>query len=71
MLGLNATHYFNRIRMSGFSAVLGILAVLGGLGDMLGWADLDGGILLMILGVYLILKPWFDRQGLFGKAEYS
>jgi hypothetical protein len=71
MLGLNATRYFNKIRMSGFTTVLGILAVIGGIGDMLGWADLNGAFLLIILGAYLILKPWFDQQGLFGKAEQS
>ncbi len=69
MLGLNATRYFNGIRMSGFTTVLGILAVLGGIGDMLGWADFNGAFLLIILGAYLILKPWFDKQKLFGKAE--
>ncbi len=69
MLGLNATRYFSGIRMSGFTTVLGILAVLGGIGDMLGWADFNGAFLLIILGAYLILKPWFDKQKLFGKAE--
>ena len=29
------------------------------------------GLLLIILGAMLILKPWFDKQGLFGKAEES
>ncbi len=71
MLGLNTTRYFSGIRMSGFTTVLGILAVLGGIGDMLGWADLNGAFLLIILGAYLILKPWFERQRLFGKAEES
>ena len=71
MLGLNATRYFSGIRMSGFTTVLGILALLGGLSDMLGWADLNGGFLLIILGVYLVLKPWFDKNKLFGKAEES
>ena len=71
MLGLNAARSFNKIRMSGFTTLLGILAVLGGIGDMLGWADLDGALLLVILGAYLILKPWFERQKLFGKAEES
>ncbi len=71
MLGLNATRYFSGIRMSGFTTVLGILAVLGGIGDMLGWADLNGAFLLIILGAYLILKPWFEKQRLFGKAEES
>src|SRR5512139_2364478 len=71
LLGLNAVRYFNKIRMSGFTTVLGILAILGGIGDMLGWADLDGAFLLIILGAYLILKPWFEERRLFGKAEKS
>src|SRR5512142_191907 len=71
MLSLNATRYFSGIRMSGFTTVLGTLAVLGGIGDMLGWADLNGAFLLIILGAYLILKPWFEKQKLFGKAEES
>jgi hypothetical protein len=71
LLGLNLTRYLNGIRMSGFTTVLGILAMLGGFGDMLGWADLNGAVLLIILGAYLILKPWFEKRALFGKAEQS
>ena len=71
MLGLNAVRYLNQIRMSGFTTILGILALLGGIGDMIGWADLNGAILLIILGAYLILKPWFEEKKLFGKAEHS
>jgi len=69
LLGLNAVRYLNKIRMSGFTTFLGILSLLGGIGDMLGWADLNGAILLIVLGAYLILKPWFEKQKLFGKAE--
>jgi len=69
LLGLNAMRYLNKIRMSGFTTILGVLALLGGIGDILGWADLDGAMLLIILGAYLILKPWVERQKLFGKAE--
>jgi hypothetical protein len=69
LLGLNAVRYFNKIRMSGFTTVLGILAILGGISDMLGWADLNGALLLIILGAYLILKPWFEERKIFGKAE--
>jgi hypothetical protein len=69
MLGLNAARYFNKIRMSGFTTFLGILSLLGGIGELIGLADLGGAFLLIILGAYLILKPWFDKQGLFGKAE--
>jgi hypothetical protein len=71
LLGLNAVRYLNKIRMSGFTTILGILSLLGGIGDMLGWADLNGAVLLIILGAYLILKPWVEKQGLFGKAEQS
>ena len=71
LLGLNAARYFNKLKMSGFTTFLGILSVVGGIGEMIFKADLDGAILLIILGSILILKPWFDKQGLFGRAEES
>lgn len=71
MLGLNAARYFNGIRMSGFTTVLGILAVGGGIAELLGFTSLEGGMLLIILGAYLILKPWFEKRQLFGKAEQA
>ena len=70
-LGLNAARYFNGLRMSGFTTFLGVLAVVGGLAQMIFKFDLGGALLLIVLGAYLILKPWFDKQGLFGKAEQS
>jgi hypothetical protein len=69
LLGLNAMRYLNKIRMSGFTTILGFLSLLGGIADMFGWADLNGAFILIILGAYLILKPWFEKQKLFGKAE--
>ena len=71
LLGLNAARYFNKIKMSGFTTLLGILALIGGFSEMFFKMDFDGAILLIILGAYLILKPWFEKQGLFGKAEQS
>ena len=71
LLGLNLVRYLNHIRMSGFTTILGILSLLGGISDMLGWADLNGAVLLIILGAYLIMKPWFEERRLFGKAEHS
>ncbi len=68
-LGLNAARYFNGIRMSGFTTILGILSLVGGIIQLLGWKSLDGAFFLIILGAYLILKPWFDKRQLFGKAE--
>jgi hypothetical protein len=69
MLGLNFARYIYRIRMSGFTTLLGILSLLGGIAELIGITSLDGALLLIILGAYLILKPWFDKRKLFGKAE--
>ena len=69
LLGLNAARYFNGIRMSGFTTFIGILSLLGGIFQLLGWRSMDGAFFLILLGAYLILKPWFDERRLFGKAE--
>jgi hypothetical protein len=69
LLGLNAVRYFNGIRMSGFTTFIGILSLVGGVLQLLGWRSMDGAFFLIILGAYLILKPWFDERKLFGKAE--
>ena len=70
-LGLNAARYFNGLKMSGFTTFLGILALVGGLAQMIFKFDLGGALLLIVLGAYLIVKPWLDQRGLFGKAEQS
>jgi hypothetical protein len=71
MLGLNAARYLNGLRMSGFTTFLGILSVSGGILDLAGMEGVNGAVLLIVLGGYLILKPYFDRRQLFGKAEQS
>jgi len=71
MLGLNAARYFNGLRMSGFTTFLGILSVIGGVLDLVGMEGINGAILLIVLGGYLILKPFFERRQLFGKAEQA
>jgi hypothetical protein len=71
MLGLNTARYLYKLKMSGFTTVLGILALLGGIAELLGITSLDAALLLIILGAYLILKPWFDKRKVFGKAEES
>lgn len=70
-LGMNAARYFNGLRMSGFTTFLGILSVIGGVLDLVGLDGIDGAILLIVLGGYLILKPYFEKRRLFGKAEQS
>lgn len=69
MLGLNATRYFFKIKMSGFTTFLGVISLLSGVTQLLGLHTLDGPILIIILGVYVIIKPWLEKRQLFGKAE--
>jgi hypothetical protein len=71
MLGLNAARYFYGIKMSGFTTFLGILALIGGIAEWIGMTSLEGALLLILLGSYLLIKPWFDQRQLFGKAEQS
>ena len=70
-LGLNAARYLYGLRMSGFTTFLGVLSVIGGIVDLAGMAGVNGAVLLIVLGGYLILKPYFERRRLFGKAEQS
>jgi hypothetical protein len=69
MLGLNVARYFNNIKMSGFTTFLGVISLISGILQLFGMQTLEGALLFIILGAYLLLKPWFDRQKLFGKAE--
>ncbi|MBI5966121.1 MAG: hypothetical protein HY863_21780 [Chloroflexi bacterium] len=71
MLGLNVARYFNKIRMSGFTTFLGIISVIGGALELAGMKGIDGAVFIIVLGGYLILKPYFDKKQLFGKAEQS
>jgi len=70
-LGLNAARYFNGLRMSGFTTFLGILSITGGILDLVGMEGVNGAVLLIVLGGYVILKPYFEKRQLFGKAEQS
>ena len=68
-LGLNGARYLNHLKMSGFTTFLGVLSLIGGTLSLLGVADVDGPLFLIVLGGYLLLKSYFDQRGLFGKAE--
>jgi hypothetical protein len=69
LLGLNAARYFYGLKMSGFTTFLGVLSLIGGTVEVIGQYNLDGAILLIVLGSYLLVKPYFDKRQLFGKAE--
>lgn len=63
MLGLNIARYGNGIKMSGFTVVLGTLALLSGVGDFLA-IDLPLlAILLILLGSKLLLEPLLEKKG--------
>ena len=70
-LGLNAARYVNGLRMSGFTTFLGVISVIGGALNLFGVEGIEGAVLLIVLGGYLLLKPYFERRQLFGKAEKS
>jgi len=71
MLGLNVTRYFYKIKMSGFTMFLGVVSLVSGVLELFGNVEIEGAIFLIILGAYLLVKPWFDKRQLFGKAEQS
>ena len=69
MLGLNLARYLKQIKMSGFTVFLGIVAIIGGILELTGMERIEGAILLIVLGAYVLLKPWFDKRALFGSSE--
>lgn len=62
MLGLNAARSLNGVPMSGFTIVLGFLALASGIGDLLGIDLPIFAILLILIGANLLLRPLFDRN---------
>jgi len=63
MLGLNAARYYYKIKMSTFTIVLGSLALLTGVGELLGLDLPTFAILLILIGASIILKPLFEKDG--------
>ncbi len=63
MLGLNAARYLNDIKMSGFTIVLGILALLSGLSDFFRVQLPLFPILLILIGAHILLRPLFEKEG--------
>lgn len=62
MIGLNVARYFYQIKVSGFTLVLGSIAILVGTSNLLG-VDLPVfAILLILIGLYMIVRPIFERR---------
>ncbi len=57
MLGLNAARFFRGLRTSGFSLVVGILALIAGLGELFRIEVPLIPIALIVIGAYSLLRP--------------
>lgn len=62
MLGLNAVRFLNGIPMSGFTTVLGAIALLAGVSDFLRISLPLFPILLILIGAHIIIKPYLERN---------
>jgi len=60
MLGVNLVRYLNTIKLNGASLLLGLLAVIFGVGEFMGLDLPFVSILLIVFGVGIILRPWLD-----------
>ena len=60
MLGVNAVRYLNDIKMSWGSVLLGLLALIFGVGALLGLNLPFVAILLIVFGAGIVLRPWLD-----------
>ena len=64
MLGLNVARYMNGIRTSNGTIVLGALALISGIGNLLGLDLPVFAILIILIGANLLLRQLFqDRPG--------
>lgn len=61
-LGLNVARFISGIDTSGFTVVLGLVALLSGLGDFLHVQLPLFPILLILVGAHIILKPYLERD---------
>jgi hypothetical protein len=64
MLGLNGARYVKGIRLSGFTIVLGLIALFSGVGDMFGLDLPVLAILLILIGANMLLKPYLEGKGI-------
>jgi hypothetical protein len=62
MLGLNGVRYLNGIKVSGFTMILGVLALAAGFGGVLGVKLPLFAIFLLLLGASVILKSLFATK---------
>jgi len=61
MLGMNIVRFVHKIRMSGFTLVLGVIALLSGIGDLLSYDLPVFPILLILIGANILIRPFLER----------
>lgn len=62
LLGVNGARYLNGLKMSGFTVILGMLALIAGAASIFGLKLPLFAILLLLLGVSILLKPLTKTQ---------
>jgi len=62
LLGINAVRSIKGVKMSGFAIVLGVLALVAGLGHLAGVKVPVFAILFIIIGASIILRPLFAKR---------
>lgn len=62
MLGINGIRYLNGIKMSGFTLILGALALIAGLGGVFAVKLPFFAILFIVIGASIILKPLLEKK---------
>ncbi len=69
LLGLNAARFFKGIRMSGFSLVAGVLALIAGLGEFFGIGVPLFPIALIVIGLCSLVKPLLEKDRVLTDAD--
>jgi hypothetical protein len=62
MLGINGARYIKGIKMSGFTVILGTLALVAGLGSLFGVKLPLIAILFILIGASIILKLLLEKK---------
>ncbi len=62
LLALNITRFLSGIETRWFTTVLGISFLLAGLGKFSGLPLPFWPILIILIGAYILLKPWLEKQ---------
>lgn len=69
MLGMNIIRFVNQIKMSGLTLVLGVIALISGIGDILRFDLPVFPILLILIGANILIRPFLERRSEISKEQ--